>query len=79
MMTPGTTVAAVLRPEQRRDDARLAILVALRRGDASSIGAMMAAEGEGSRQARLIALADDLARRLGALPRMGYLTKVDEP
>ncbi|KWT73960.1 MULTISPECIES: hypothetical protein [unclassified Variovorax] len=68
MMTLGTTLAALLRPEQRRDDARLAILVALLRADATSTGALLTAAGEGSREDRLIALADRLAGRIGDVP-----------
>lgn len=76
MLPPSS--AAPLRPGHH-GDARLALLIALLQADATSTGAMMAAEGEGSRMDRLVALAGDLARSIGALPPTSYLTKGDGP
>ena len=68
---------AVLRPEHQRQDgdARLAILLTLLSADATSTAALLAAAGEGSRTDRLVALANELAGRIAALPPSSYVTK----
>ncbi|RZJ24210.1 MAG: hypothetical protein EOO54_10145 [Haliea sp.] len=45
-------------------EARLAILIALLQANATSVGAMMAAEGEGIQVERLVRLADQMAAQV---------------
>lgn len=62
-------------PVHQCGDARVAILIALLQADATSTAALLAAEGKGSREDRLVRLADHLARRLGAQPPAPYVSK----